>query len=134
MPKRVKYRKWQRGGEIKGVATRGNKVCFGEYGLMSLEHGLISATQIEAGRVTASHFMGTQGRLFIRIFPHKPMTSKPIEVGMGGGKGEPSYYVAVIKPGTIIYEIGGVQEEFARECLNMVAHKMPVRVKMISRK
>lgn len=133
MPKRVKYRKPHR-GKAKGVATSGNKVAFGDYGLMSLELGRISAQQLEAGRVAISHFIGTEGRFFIRVFPHKAVTAKPLEVGMGGGKGEPEYYAAIVKPGTIIYEIGGVGEDFARECLNIVAHKMPVKTKMISRK
>jgi large subunit ribosomal protein L16 len=130
MPKRVKYRKSQR-GTLKGVATRGNRVAFGDYGLMSLENGWLSAQQIEAGRIAASHFMGHEGSFYIRVFPHKPITAKPLETRMGTGKGEPEYYAAVIKPGTILYEIGGVTEDFARQCFNLIAHKMPVKVKMV---
>lgn len=133
MPKRVKYRKSQR-GKMKGVATQGNKVSFGDYGLMSLEMAWLSAKQIEAGRMTAMHFMGTEGKFYIRVFPHKPISAKPAETRMGKGKGEPEYYAAVIKPGTILYEIGGVREDFARDCFNRIAHKMPVRTKMIMRR
>ena len=132
MPKRVKYRKTQR-GKIKGQASRGNRVAFGNYGLMSLEPGWIDAKEIEAGRVAAMHTMGKEGRLWVRIFPHKSVTAKPAETRMGTGKGEPEFYAAVIKPGTILYEIGGLDEEAAREILNNVAHKMPVRAKMIKR-
>jgi large subunit ribosomal protein L16 len=133
MPKRVTFRKSQR-GRIKGIAVRGNKIAFGDYGLMSLERAWISARQIEASRVTAGHFLGTSGKFYIRIFPHKSVSAKPAETRMGGGKGEPEYYAAVVKPGTIMYEIGGVTEVLAKECLNLIAHKMPVRVKMVSRK
>jgi large subunit ribosomal protein L16 len=132
MPRRVKYRKVQR-GSFRGIATRGNRVAFGDYGLMSLEHGWVSAKQLEAGRITAARFLGTTGRFYIRIFPHKPITAKPLETRMGTGKGEPEYYAAVVKPGTVIYEIGGVTEALAKECFNLIAHKMPVRVKMIQR-
>ena len=133
MPKRVKYRKSMR-GRIKGVATRGNRVSFGEYGLMSLEQGWLSAREIEAGRVAAAHFMGTEGKLYIRVFPHKAITAKPAETRMGQGKGEPEYYAAVIRPGTVIYELGGVTEDFARQCLNLIAHKMSLRCSMVMRR
>lgn len=132
MPKRVKYRKTQR-GKMKGQATRGNRVAFGDYGLMSLQLGWVDAREIEAGRVAAMHTMGKEGRLWVRIFPHKSVTAKPAETRMGKGKGEPEYYTAVVKPGTILYEIGGIDETATREILNYIAHKMPVRTKMIKR-
>ena len=132
MPKRVKFRKTHR-GTMKGVATRGNKVSFGDYGLMALEYGWLSAREIEAGRVAATHMMGTEGRFYIRIFPHKAVTGKPAEVRMGTGKGEPEYYAAVVKPGTILFEIAGVSEDFARECFNSLAHKLCVKTKMVKR-
>src|SRR3989304_2582683 len=105
MPKRVKYRKTQR-GVVRGMATRGNTVAFGEYGLQALEPAWLSARQIEAGRVAAQHFIGVEGKLWIRVSPHKPVTAKPAEVRMGSGKGEPAYWAAVVKPGTMLYEIG----------------------------
>jgi large subunit ribosomal protein L16 len=132
MPKRVRYRKAQR-GRMKGVATRGNRVSFGDFGLMCLEQGWLSAREIEAGRVAATHMMGTEGRLYIRVFPHKPISAKPAETRMGKGKGEPEYYAAVVRPGTILYEVSGVTEDFARQCLNLVAHKMSIRCKMVGR-
>ena len=133
MPKRVKFRKSQR-GIVRGVATRGNTVAFGEYGLQALEPAWLSARQIEAGRVAAQHFMGREGKLWIRVFPHKPVTAKPAEVRMGGGKGEPVYWAAVVKPGTMIYEIGGLAEEVARQAFNRVAHKLPIRVRLVKRR
>jgi large subunit ribosomal protein L16 len=133
MPKRVKYRKSQR-GVMKGVATRGNRVAFGDFGLMALEQGWLSAREIEAGRVAASHTMGTEGRLYIRVFPHKSVTSKPAEVRMGQGKGEPEFYAAVVRPGTVLFEVSGVTEAFARDLFNNVAHKMSLKCKMVSRR
>ena len=133
MPKRVKFRKSQR-GIVRGVATRGNTVAFGEYGLQALEPAWLSARQIEAGRVAAQHFMGREGKLWIRVFPHKPVTAKPAEVRMGGGKGEPVYWAAVVKPGTMLYEIGGLAEEVARQAFNRVAHKLPIRVRLVKRR
>jgi large subunit ribosomal protein L16 len=133
MPKRVKFRKSQR-GKIKGNATRGNKVSFGEFGLMTLEPGWISAKQIEAGRVAASHFLRREGRLFIRIFPHKPVSSKPLEVRMGTGKGEPEFWAAVVKPGTVMFEVAGVDMPTAKRCLARIAHKMPVQTRFVARK
>jgi large subunit ribosomal protein L16 len=133
MPKRVKFRKSQR-GKIKGNATRGNTVSFGEYGLMTLEPGWISAKQIEAGRVAASHFLRREGRLFIRIFPHKPVSSKPLEVRMGTGKGEPEFWAAVVKPGTVMFEVAGVDLPTAKRCLARIAHKMPVQTRFVARK
>ena len=128
MPKRVKYRKSQR-GVVKGKATRGNYVAFGEFGLQSLEGGWLSAEAIEAGRITAAHFIRGEGRLYIRVFPHKSITSIPLETRMGKGKGEPEYWAAVVRPGTILYELGGVAEAAAKMCLARLAHKMPIRVR-----
>ena len=133
MPKRVKFRKTHR-GTMKGVATRGNRVSFGDYGLMALEYGWLSAREIEAGRVAATHMMGTEGRLYIRVFPHKSISAKPAEVRMGMGKGEPEYYAAVIRPGTVLFELAGVSEEFAKEIFNNVAHKMSLRCKLVTRR
>ncbi|MEE8190348.1 MAG: 50S ribosomal protein L16 [Candidatus Scalindua sediminis] len=133
MPKRVKFRKSQR-GKIKGNATKGNTVCFGEYGLQSTEHGMITAQQLEAGRVAATHFVAREGKLVIRVFPHKPVTSKPIETRMGKGKGEPELWVAVVKPGTVLYEMGGVPEDTARQAFNRIAYKMPVKVRFLHRR
>lgn len=133
MPKRVKFRKSQR-GVLRGVATRGNTVAFGEYGMQSLEPAWLAARQIEAGRVAGQHFLGREGKLWVRVFPHKPVTGKPAEVRMGSGKGEPVYWAAVLKPGSIIYEIGGVPEELARTAMNRMAHKLPIRVRLIKRR
>lgn len=132
MPKRVKFRKSQR-GKMKGNATRGNYVAFGEFGLQTLESAWISARQIEAGRVACQHFLRREGRLFIRIFPHKPVSSKPLEVRMGSGKGEPEFWAAVVKPGTVLFEISGVDEATAKRCLARVAHKMPVQTRFVKR-
>jgi len=133
MPKRVKHRKSQR-GRIRGNATRGNTVSFGDYGLQAMQPGWLSAQTIEAGRIAAAQYMRSEGRLFIRVFPHKPITSIPLETRMGKGKGEPEFWAAVIKPGTILYEIGGMTEDAARICLARLAHKMPVRVRFVKRK
>ncbi|MGR3220471.1 MAG: 50S ribosomal protein L16 [Candidatus Anammoxibacter sp.] len=133
MPKRVKFRKSQR-GTIKGNATRGNVISFGEFALQALEPGWISAQQIEAGRVAATHHLAREGKIIIRIFPHKPISAKPIETRMGKGKGETDRWVAVVKPGTILYEVGGVAEEDAKEAFNKVAHKLPIRVRFIVRR
>jgi large subunit ribosomal protein L16 len=133
MPKRVKYRKTQR-GSVRGKASRGNSVAFGEYGLQSLEKGRISAQQIEAGRVAAGHYLQDEGKLIIRVFPHKSVTATPAETRMGTGKGEPDHWVAVVKPGTILYELSGVPEELAKEALARIAHRMPVRTRMALRR
>jgi len=133
MPKRVKFRKSQR-GKMKGNATRGNSVDFGDYGLQSLESAWVPARVIEAGRVAAQHYLRREGRLFIRIFPHKPISAKPLEVRMGSGKGEPEFWAAVVKPGTMLFEISGVDEVTAKKCLARVAHKMPVRTRFVPRK
>ncbi len=132
MPKRVKYRKSQR-GKIKGNATRGNTVSYGDYGLQSLDGGWLSAEAIEAGRITAAHAVRGGGRLFIRVFPHKSITSIPAETRMGKGKGEPEFWASVVKPGMILFEIAGLPEEAAREALAKVAYKMPFRCRMVSR-
>jgi large subunit ribosomal protein L16 len=133
MPKRVKFRKSQR-GKMRGNATRGNNVSFGEYGLQTLKPAWISARQIEAGRVAASHFLRREGRLFIRVFPHKPISSKPLEVRMGSGKGEPEFWAAVVKPGTVMFEVAGVDLPTAKKCLARVAHKMPVPCRFVVRR
>ena len=133
MPKRVKHRKSQR-GRIKGNASRGNKVVFGEYGLQSLQGGWIKAQTIEAGRIAAQQYVRGEGRLYVRLFPHKSVTSTPLETRMGKGKGEPDFWAAVVKPGTVMYEIGGVSEQQARICLARLAHKMPVRVRFVKRR
>ena len=133
MPKRVKFRKSQR-GKMKGNATRGNTVAFGEFGLQTLSPAWISAKQIEAGRVAASHFLRREGRLFIRIFPHKPISSKPLEVRMGSGKGEPEFWAAVVKPGTVMFEVSGVDLPTAKRCLARIAHKMPVPCRFVARR
>jgi large subunit ribosomal protein L16 len=133
MPKRVKYRKHMR-GKNKGNASRRNYVAFGEYGLQSLEPHWITGRQIEAGRVAATHFLKREGKVYIRIFPDHSYTSKPLEVRMGKGKAEVEGWVAVVKPGTVLYEIGGVEEEVAKEALLRVAHKMPVKCRFVTRR
>ena len=133
MPKRVKFRKSQR-GKVKGNATRGNTVAYGEFGLMSLEGGWLSAESIEAGRITAAHFARGEGRLYIRVFPHKPITSIPLETRMGKGKGEPEFWAAVVKPGHILFEVSGMLEAAARDCLARVAYKMPFRCRFVARR
>ena len=132
MPKRVKHRKSQR-GRIKGKAQRGNRVVFGDFGLQCLQGGWIKATTIESGRIAAQQYIRGEGRLYIRIFPHKSITSIPLETRMGKGKGEPSYWAAVVKPGTVMYELSGVTEQAAKICFARLAHKMPVRVRMVKR-
>jgi len=133
MPKRVKYRKSQR-GRMKGNATRCNYVAFGEYGLQVLETSWITAKNIEAGRVAATHFLHREGKVYIRVFPSKPVSSKPLETRMGKGKGEPEFWVARVRPGQVCFEGGGVTEEVAREALARVAHKMPIRCRFIRRR
>ncbi len=133
MPARVKYRKQQR-GRIRGKASRGNTVAYGDFGLQVLEGGWVTARQIEAGRMSATHFLHRQGRVIIRIFPQKSISGKPLETRMGKGKGEINYWTAVVKPGTVLYEIGGVEEEVARQALARVAHKMRFRCRFIKRR
>lgn len=132
MPKRVKRRKVQR-GRMKGVATRGNKISNGEYGLQSLEPAWITSNQIEAARVAMTRFIKRGGQVWIKIFPDKPVTAKPAETRMGSGKGSPEYWVAVVKPGRVMFEIAGVPEETAREALRLAMHKLPVKCKFIAR-
>jgi large subunit ribosomal protein L16 len=133
MPKRVKWRKAQK-GRNRGNATRGNTVSYGEYGLQSLETGRVSSRQLEAGRVAASHFLQREGRVFMRVFPHKPISKKPVEVRMGSGKGDVDHWAALVKPGTLIYEVAGVSADLAKECLLRIAHKMPVRTRFVARR
>ncbi len=133
MPKRIKFRKAQK-GRNRGNATRGNTVAFGDYGLQSLENGRVNAKHIEAGRVAASHFLAREGRVYIRIFPHKPVSAKPLETRMGKGKGEPDFWTAEVKPGTVLYEIGGVNEDVAKAALLRVSHKMPVKTRLVYRR
>ena len=133
MPKRIKFRKQQR-GTLKGNATRGNYVAFGDYGLQALEPHWISARQLEAGRVAAMHFLRRQGKVYIRVFPDKPISKKPLETRMGKGKAETEYWAARIKPGTMLFEITGVTEDIAKQALARVAHKMPVRCRFVGRR
>ena len=133
MPKRVKYRKHQR-GTLKGKATRSNYVAFGEYGLQALTSHWITGRQIEAGRVAATHFLHREGKVYIRIFPDHSYTAKPLETRMGKGKAEVAGWVARVKPGNILFEIGGVDETVAKEALLRVAHKMPIRCRLVTRR
>lgn len=133
MPKRVKYRKQQK-GRVRGDATVGNYVAYGEYGLQALEIGRVTAKHIEAGRVAAQHYLQREGRVFIRIFPHKSVSAKPLEVRMGTGKGEPAYWTAEVKAGTIMFELAGIGRELARAALQRVAHKLPVKTRFIERR
>ena len=132
MPKRTKYRKQQK-GRNRGKATRGNFVSDGEYGLQTLEAGLITTNQIEAARVAMTRYIKRGGKVWIKIFPDKPITKKPAETRMGKGKGAVEYWVAVVKPGRVMFEIGGVSEELAREALRLAVHKLPVKCKIVSR-
>ncbi|MGE3181205.1 MAG: 50S ribosomal protein L16 [Phycisphaerae bacterium] len=132
MPKRVKYRKSQK-GRNRGNASSGNFVAYGEYGLQALDAGRVNARHIEAGRIAAQHFLQREGRVFIRVFPHKPISSKPLETRMGKGKGEPDYWTSLVKPGTIMYEISGVPKEVARVAMLRISHKMPVRTRFVER-
>jgi large subunit ribosomal protein L16 len=132
MPKRVKFRKSQR-GRIRGKASRGNKVSFGDFGLQALGQSWVTARQMEAGRVAATHFLQREGKVYIRMFPHKPISAKPVEVRMGKGKGEAAHWVACIKEGMILYEIGGVTHDIAKQALSRMANKMPVRCRMVCR-
>jgi large subunit ribosomal protein L16 len=132
MPKRVKYRKLQR-GRMSGKATRGNTVAFGEYALQATECGWITARQIEAARVAMTRHVKRGGKIWIRIFPHKSVTKKPAETRMGKGKGAPEEWVAVIKPGVVLYEIEGVSKEIAKEAFLLAAHKLPIGTKFLSR-
>ena len=132
MPKRVKYRRVHR-GRMTGKATRGNVVSQGDYGLMATEPGWITSNQIEAARIALTRFTRRAGKVFIKIFPDKPVTEKPAETRMGSGKGSPEYWVAVVKPGRVMFEIAGVSEEVAREALRLASHKLPVKCKIVKR-
>ena len=132
MPKRVKFRKAQR-GRMSGVATRGATVAFGDYGLKAMEPAWITARQIESARVALTRLMKREGKVWIRIFPDKPVTKKPAETRMGSGKGAPEFWVAVVKPGRIMFEVGGVKKEVAQEALKLATHKLPIKTKFVSR-
>ena len=130
LPKRVKYRKQQR-GRMKGVATRGNKVAYGEFGLQALQCGWITSQQIEAARIAMTRYIKRGGQVWIKIFPDKPVTSKPLGTRMGSGKGAPDHWVAVVKPGRVMFEIAGVSEEVAREAMRLAKHKLPIKCKFV---
>jgi|TARA_B100001027_G_scaffold52853_1_gene35333 large subunit ribosomal protein L16 len=132
-PKRTKFRKKQK-GRVKGIAQRGHTISFGSFGIKSLEAGWITSRQIEAARIAVTRKMKREGQVWIRIFPDKPVTKKPAEVRMGKGKGAPEYWVAVVKPGTIMFEAGGVTTELAKEALRLAAQKLPVRTKFVTRR
>jgi len=130
LPKRVKYRRVQR-GRLKGKAIRGSKVSYGDYGLVALEPAWITANQIEAARVAMTRYIKRGGQVWIKIFPDKPITEKPAETRMGSGKGSPEYWVAVVKPGRVMFEIAGVNEELAREAMRLAANKLPIKCKFV---
>ena len=132
MPKRTKYRRVQR-GRMKGAASRGNKVSYGEFGIQAMEPGWITGNQIEAARVAMTRYTKRGGQVWIKIFPDKPVTKQPAETRMGSGKGSPEYWVAVVKPGRIMFEIAGVSEEVAREALRLASHKLPIKTKIVKR-
>ncbi|CAD5254696.1 MULTISPECIES: 50S ribosomal protein L16 [Imperialibacter] len=132
-PKRTKFRKQQK-GRVKGIAQRGHTLSFGTFGLKSLESGFITSRQIEASRIAVTRAMKREGQVWIRIFPDKPITKKPAEVRMGKGKGAPEYWVAIVKPGTIMFEAGGVPIETAKEALRLAAQKLPIKTKFIVRR
>ena len=132
MPKRVKYRRVQR-GRMKGKASRGNVVTYGEFGLQACEPGWIKSNQIEAARIAMTRYTKRGGQVWIKIFPDKPVTAKPAETRMGSGKGSPEYWVSVVKPGRVMFEIAGVPEETAREALRLASHKLPIKCKIIKK-
>jgi len=132
LPKRVKYRRVQR-GRLKGKATRGNTVSNGDYGLQALEPAWITSNQIEAARIAMTRYIKRNGQVWIKIFPDKPITEKPAETRMGSGKGSPEYWVAVVKPGRVMFEIAGIDEATAHEALRLAAHKLPIKCKIISK-
>ncbi|MGM9650151.1 MAG: 50S ribosomal protein L16 [Butyricicoccaceae bacterium] len=132
LPKRVKYRRVHK-GRMKGKALRGNKVSHGEYGLQAVEPSWITSRQIEAARIAMTRYTKRGGKVWIKIFPDKPITEKPAETRMGSGKGSPEYWVAVVKPGRVMFEIAGVSEEVAREALRLASHKLPVKTKFVVR-
>ena len=132
LPKRVKYRRVHR-GRMKGKASRGNTVTYGDFGLMATEPSWITSNQIEAARIAMTRYTKRGGKVWIKIFPDKPVTEKPAETRMGSGKGSPEFWVAVVKPGRIMFEIAGVSEEVAREALRLASHKLPIKTKVIAR-
>ena len=132
LPKRVKYRRVHR-GRMTGKAMRGNTLAYGEFGLVATEPGWITSNQIEAARIAMTRFTKRSGQVWIKIFPDKPVTKKPAETRMGSGKGSPEYWVAVVKPGRVMFEIAGVSEEVAREALRLASHKLPIKTKVITR-
>ena len=133
LPKRVKFRRVHR-GRLTGAATRGNTVTYGDFGLQALEPAWITSNQIEAARIAMTRYIKRGGKVWIKIFPDKPITAKPAETRMGSGKGSPEYWVAVVKPGRIMFEIGGVSEELAREAMRLAANKLPIKCKFINNK
>ena len=132
MPKRVKRRRVHR-GRMKGQATRGNKITYGDYAIQALEPAWITANQIEAARVAMTRYLKRGGKVWIKIFPDKPVTAKPAETRMGSGKGAPEYWVAVVKPGRVLFEISGIPEDVAREAMRLAQHKLPIKTKFITR-
>ena len=132
LPKRVKYRRVHR-GRMKGKASRGNTVTYGEWGLQAIEPSWITSNQIEAARIAMTRYTKRGGKVWIKIFPDKPITEKPAETRMGSGKGSPEYWVAVVKPGRVMFEIAGVSEEVAREALRLASHKLPIKSKIVKK-
>ena len=132
MPKRVKYRRVHR-GRLKGKALRGHEVTYGDFGLMATEPCWITSNQIEAARIAMTRYIKRGGQVWIKIFPHKPVTEKPAETRMGSGKGSPEYWVAVVKPGRVMFEIAGVSEEMAREAMRLASYKLPIKCKFVAR-
>lgn len=132
MPKRVKHRKEQR-GKLRGQAWRGNEITFGDYGLVALEAGWVTSRQIEAARIAMTRHVKRGGKVWIKIFPSKPVTAKPAETRMGSGKGSPEYWVAVVKPGRVLFEMAGISEEVAAEAMRLAGHKLPIKTKFIKR-
>jgi large subunit ribosomal protein L16 len=133
MPKRVKHRKVQR-GNMRGKATRGNFIAYGDYAIMATEPGWITSNQIESARIAINRYIKRGGKLWIKIFPDKPVTKKPAETRMGSGKGSPEFWVAVVKPGRVLFELTGVSEEVAREAMRLASHKLPVSTKFVTRR
>lgn len=133
MPKRVKHRKVQR-GNMRGKATRGNFIAYGDYAIQATEPGWLTSNQIESARIAINRYIKRGGKLWIKVFPDKPVTEKPAETRMGSGKGSPEYWVAVVKPGRVLFELSGVQENVAREAMRLASHKLPIKTKFVTRK
>jgi large subunit ribosomal protein L16 len=132
MPKRVKYRRQQR-GRMKGKATRGNFIAYGDYGMVAMEPCWLTANQIEAARVAMNRYMKRGGQVWIKVFPDKPVTQKPAETRMGSGKGSPEYWVSVVKPGRVLFEVGGIDEATAREAIRLASYKLPIKTRFVAR-